>query len=172
MDEKRLLKNICKLTNKEIAKKYEFIGEGMCRKVYSINEDYVVKVAKIDGGRYQNLIENHVYTHANKDLLKYLCPILWFEPDRIIMKRAVPLSNLIKDQYIDLKTIRKEKESYSDLSKLTKKFILDAEDIISTSSWGILDNENVLIDYGCTTYLGDVYYTIFHNLFLKNTHKK
>ena len=163
MDDKKLFKKICKLSSKVIAKRYEFLGEGMCRKVYSINEDYVVKVAKIYGGRYQNAIENHVYAHASEKFIKYLCPIVWFEPDKIIMKRAIPLSNSIKDKYIDLKTIRTEKKSYADLTKLTKKFILDPEDIISTSSWGILNNENVLIDYGCTTYLGDAFYTTFYN---------
>ena len=56
--------------------------------------------------------------------------------------------------------IRPEKESYADLNKLTQNFILDADDIISTSSWGIYNNENVLIDYGCTTYLGDIFYTL------------
>jgi len=162
MDEKRLFKDICKLSNKEIAMKYSFLGEGISREVYSINEDYVVKVAKIDDGSYQNRVENHVYTHATKDLVKYLCPIVWFEPNRIIMRRAIPLSSLIKDQYIDLKTIRPEKESYVDLNKLTKNFILDAEDIISTSSWGIYNHQNVLIDYGCTTYFGDAFYSFFY----------
>ena len=75
------------------------------------------------------------------------------------MRRAIPLSSLIKDKYINPKTIRPEKESYDDLNKLTKDFILYPEDIISTSSWGIYNNENVLIDYGCTTYLGDAFYT-------------
>ena len=163
MDEKKLFKNICSLSKKEIAKEYVFLGEGMCREVYSINDNYVVKVAKIDGGKYQNRIENHVYTHAGKKLIKYLCPIVWFEPDRIIMRRAIPLSSYIKNQYINLKTIRPEKESYADLNKLTKNFILDADDIISTSSWGIYNNENVLLDYGCTTYLGDFFYTAFYN---------
>lgn len=160
MNDKKLFKQVCSLSNKEIAKKYEFIGEGMCREVYSITEDYVVKVAKVDGGRYQNSIENHVYTHASKNLLKYLCPIIWYEPNRIIMRRAIPLSSIIKDKQIDLKTIRPEKESYDDVKKLTHDFILDPEDIISTSSWGIYNNKNVLIDYGCTTYLGDIFYTI------------
>ena len=164
MDEKRLFKKICNLSNREIAKKYEFIGEGLGREVYCINNDYVVKVAKIkDGGRYQNNIENHVYTHASKNLLKYLCPIVWFEPDRIIMRRAIPLSSIIKDKNISLKTIRHEKESYTDLNKLTREFMLDPEDISSTSSWGIYNNKNVLLDYGCTTYLGDVFYVLRYN---------
>ncbi|MBU3144409.1 hypothetical protein [Clostridium sp. CF012] len=163
MDDEILFKNICSLSNSEIAKRYTFLGEGICREVYSINKDYVVKVAKIDDGSYQNKVENYVYTHATKDLIKYLCPIVWFEPDRIIMRRAIPLSSLIKDKYIDLKTIRPEKESYSDLNKLTNNFILLADDIISTSSWGIYNNKNVLIDYGCTTYLGDVLYSLFYN---------
>ncbi|MBW9159034.1 hypothetical protein [Clostridium tagluense] len=109
MDEKRLFKNICNLSNQEIAKKYIFLGEGICREVYSISEAYVVKVAKIDDGRYQNRVENYVYTHATKHLIKYLCPIVWFEPDRIIMRRAIPLSSLIKDKYIVLKTMSRKR---------------------------------------------------------------
>ena len=163
MDDYNLFENICNLSDKEIADKFKFLGEGISRKVYSINEDYVVKVAKIDDGSYQNKVEHHVYTHATPHLLKYLCPIVWFQPDRIIMRRAIPLSISIKDKYIDLKTIRLEKESYADLNKLTRDFILDAEDIISTSSWGIYKNQNVLIDYGCTSYLGDAFYSLFYN---------
>lgn len=163
MDEKSFFKNICNLSDIEIAKKYEFLGEGISRKVYSINEEYVVKVAKIDDGNYQNRVENYVYTHAPSNMIKYLCPIVWFEPERIIMRKAIPLSTLIKSKYINLKKIRPEKESYIDLNKLTNDFILFAEDIISTSSWGILNNENVLLDYGCTTTLGDAFYTFFYN---------
>jgi hypothetical protein len=162
MDENKIFKNICKMRNKEIAKRYSFLGEGICREVYAIDEDYVVKVAKKDDGCYQNRVENYVYTHASKDLLKYLCPIVWFQPDRIIMRRAIPLSTLITDKYIDPKTIRPEKEAYDDLNKFTQKFILYPEDIISTSSWGVYNNENVLIDYGCTTYLGDAFYTLLY----------
>ena len=162
MDERILFKRICKMSDKEIASKYEFLGEGICRKVYSINEDYVVKVAKIDDGEYQNRVENHVYTHATKDLIKYLCPIVWFQPNRIIMRKAIPLTSLIKDKYIDPRTIRPEKDSYAALNKLTKNFLLYPEDILSTSSWGIYNDETVLIDYGCTTYLGDAFYSIFY----------
>jgi len=162
MDNKILFRNICKLSNKQIAMKYSFLGEGISREVYSINENYVIKVAKIDDGSYQNKVENHVYTHATKDLVKYLCPIVWFEPNRIIMRRAIPLSTLIRDQYIDFKTIRPEKESYDDLNKLINNYMLLAEDIFSTSSWGIYNNKKVLIDYGCTTYFGDAFYTFFY----------
>ena len=163
MEDKRVFRSICSLSDREIARRFTFIGEGISRKVYSINEDYVVKVAKIDDGSYQHKVEYHVYTHATKNLLKFLCPIVYFQPDRIIMRRAIPLSSLIKKKYINLKTIRQEKESYADLKKLTKIFILDAEDIISTSSWGIYNNQNVLIDYGCTSYLGDAFYTLLYN---------
>jgi len=162
MDDKMIFRNICKLSNKQIARKYSFLGEGISREVYSINKDYVIKVAKIDDGSYQNRVENYVYTHATKDLVKYLCPIVWFEPNRIIMKKAIPLSSLIKEKYIDLKTIRPEKESYNDLNKLINSFILLPDDIISTSSWGIYNNEKVLIDYGCTTYFGDAFYTFLY----------
>ena len=163
MEDIRVLKRICSLSNKEIARNFTFLGEGISRMVYSINENYVVKVAKIDDGSYQNKVENLVYTHASRHLLKYLCPIVYFQPDRIIMRKAIPLSSVIKKKYIDLRIIRPEKQAYYDLTKLTKDFILDAEDIISTSSWGIYNNQNVLIDYGCTSYAGDAYYSLLYN---------
>ena len=69
MDKTKLFKNICNLSNEEIAKKYLFLGEGISREVYSINKYYVIKVAKIDDGSYQNRIENHVYTHATQNFM-------------------------------------------------------------------------------------------------------
>ncbi len=163
MDDSALFKEIYSLSETQIDKKYKYLGEGISRQVYSINEDYVVKVAKGDDGAYQNRIEHYVYTHADKYLLKYLCPIVCFKPHRIIMRRAVPLSQYYKGKHVDLNAIRPEKSSYIDLNKLTKDFILDYGDIISTSSWGVYKNENVLIDYGCTSYVGDVVYNILFN---------
>jgi hypothetical protein len=163
MDDEALFKDICYLDKRKIAKKYKFLGEGISRKVYAINDDYVIKIAKGYDGVYQNRIENHVFTKANEAQKKYLCPIVWFHPERLIMRRAIPLTSNSKNQFIDLKTIRPEKEAQSDLKKMANTFLLYYEDIISISSWGVYKKENVLIDYGCTESIGDFYYRIFYN---------
>jgi hypothetical protein len=163
MDDEALFKEICSLDRRKIAKKYKYLGEGISRRVYGINDDYVIKIAKGYDGIYQNRIENHVFKNASETQIKYLCPIVWFHPERLIMKRAIPLSKFNKNEYIDIKTIRPEKEAPIDLKRLSSKFFLFYEDIISTSSWGLYQNEKVLIDYGCTERYGDFYYRIFYN---------
>lgn len=159
MDDRSLFQKIYSLSDRQIAKKYKYLGEGISRKVYAIDENYVVKVSKNSDGIYQNRIENYVYTTVDKDLKKYLCPIICFKPERIIMRRAIPIYERGKDKWIDLHKIRPEESSFDDLNRLAAKFMLEYEDVISATSWGVYDNENVLIDYGCTSYFGDFVYS-------------
>jgi len=159
------LSKICTLDEKEISERYKYLGEGISRKVFAIDENYVIKIAKNRDGYYQNRIEQFVYTHVNERQRKYLCPLILFTPKSIIMKRAEPLSEFIKDETIDIKTIRQEKGACRDLNYLAKKYFLYYSDIIDTSSWGKLKEKNVLIDYGCTSEVGDLYYSM---LFLLN----
>ena len=159
MDDTALFKKIYSLSDKQIAKKYKYLGEGISRKVYAIDENYVVKVSKNSDGIYQNRIEHYVYTHVDKKLKKYLCPIVCFKPDRIIMRRAIAISKYRKSEWVDLDEIRPEESSKNDLNKLARNFMLEYEDVISASSWGVYNNENVLIDYGCTSYFGDFVYS-------------
>lgn len=159
------LRKLCDLNEEEIARRYKYLGEGISRKVYAIDGNYVIKLAKDSDGYHQNRVEQYVYTHVNEHLRKYLCPLILFKPKSIIMRRSKPLSEIIKDKYINIKTIRQEKTACRDLNHLAKKYYLYYSDIIDTSSWGKLEDENVLIDYGCTSEEGDHYYNF---LFLLN----
>lgn len=150
--------SIYSLGLKKISQKYKYMGEGISRKVYALNNDLVIKIAKGDEGIYQNSVEYYVFTHADKDFKKYLCPILWFKPKMIIMKRAVPIKRTVKSRFIDLRTIRPEPNSFYEINYYTSKFFLYHNDIRSAGSWGNLNKCNVLIDYGCTNRLGDFYY--------------
>lgn len=141
--------------------KFQFLGEGISRKVFALNEEYVLKLAKDKEGYYQNKIEQHVYSYAPTKLKKYLCPIVCYKPRLLIMKRAIPLTKTIKEKYIYLKNMRNEPDVFKDLNYLADRFYLYYEDLICTSSWGILGNENVLIDYGCTSCKGDFYYELY-----------
>jgi hypothetical protein len=142
----------------QINRRFQYIGEGISRYVYGINDNFVIKIAKGEEGLYQNRVEHYVFTHCSKNHRKYLCPILWYRPKMIVMQRAIPLETFIKEKYIDINKIRPENSAYHDLNQLAKDFYLFYEDIKSTSSWGIISNMPVLIDYGCTSEAGDRYY--------------
>lgn len=156
-DENFLL-DIMKMPRKDIEKKYKYLGEGISRKVYAINDDYVVKIGKGLEGVYQNSVEYYVFTHANENYFKYLCPILHFSKNRIIMPRAKPLSKYIRSKFLDLSSIRDETNAQIELESLSKNFFLLYNDIRATSSWGEINGVNYLIDYGCTSDFGDFFY--------------
>ncbi|MBC8060881.1 MAG: hypothetical protein H7Y18_09465 [Clostridiaceae bacterium] len=155
--------NVKQLSDRQIEDKFLYLGEGIARKVYAIDDEYVIKIAKGVDGLFQNQVEYYVYSKVNSTLLSYLCPILAFHPRILLMKRAIPLSNYNQNKRINLKTIRKEKNSETKLNYLADKYYLYYNDIISSSSWGELNKKNVLIDYGCTSVSGDRYYgKLFH----------
>ncbi len=151
-------RKIHRMNLNEIHQRYEYIGEGISRIVYGINDQWVVKVAKGIEGLYQNKVELYVYKHCGNRFKKYLCPIIWHRPDMIIMPRAIPISKITKNKKIDLKLIRPEPEAFNDLMDFTKRFYMLYEDIEAASSWGILNKTPVLIDYGCTDRKGDRFY--------------
>jgi len=152
------------LSNRQIEKKFLFFGEGIARKVFAVNDDYVIKIAKGIDGLFQNQVEYYVYKNVNNALLSYLCPIVAFDTRILLMKRAVPISKYNHSKKINLNSIREEKNSADDLNYLTDRYYLYHNDIVSSSSWGKLNNKNVLIDYGCTSLAGDRYYGKLFNL--------
>lgn len=163
-----LFTELYNLKEKDFYKRFEFLGEGISRKVFALNEEYVLKLAKGGEGYYQNKIEQFVYSYSPFKLKKYLCSIACYKPQLLIMKRAAPLSNNIQGKYVNLKNIRKEVELFNDISELADRFYLFYEDLICVSSWGTLNGENVLMDYGCTSYNGDFFYEMY---FLVNSLK-
>ncbi len=154
----KLLHELLPLSDRQISKHFMFLGEGIARKVYAINDNYVMKVSKGIDGYFQNNVENYVYNTVEEDLLKYLCPILAFNSRILIMQRAMPLSKKLLTKRINLNSVRKEKNALDDLTYLTRKYYLYYNDILSVSSWGQINNVNILIDYGCTNEVGDYYY--------------
>lgn len=155
---KELFTYLYKLKTEDFDLNFKFLGEGISRKVYALDDKYVIKVAKDKEGIYQNRVEHYVYTHINFKLKKYLASIACFKPNLIIMERAIPLRNTVKDEYINVFNFYKDKNFFKDLCYLADKYYLFYEDLISSSSWGIINDNIVLIDYGCTSVFGDMYY--------------
>lgn len=139
-------------------KLYQYLGEGSARMVFALDNDLVVKIPKNDFGLYQNKIENYIYENVENRFVKYLCPIINFEPELLVAKRALPI-NVDKEYLSSLRIFcGKNIVFYQDILDLCKKYYLSKDDIRATSSWGILDGHKVLIDYGCPSRQGHKYY--------------
>ncbi|GLC32227.1 hypothetical protein [Clostridium omnivorum] len=151
---------LCETDKYLIESNLHFIGKGSGRKVYAIDENYVIKVPRNTSGVLQNKVENNIFNSANESLKEYLCPIEYYKNDIIIMKRALPLNSIITNRGLNMLQIlntRKKSEFFKEMKPLLKYYDLLYEDIIAISSWGILNNKPVLIDYGCTNKIYDKY---------------
>lgn len=131
-----------------IRKNFLFLGSGIARAVYALNNYYVVKVAMNRDGLDQCMLEHEVFISCNQRYLKYLCPVLWYRPGMIIMPRAFPLTMLSPSSTFKISSLGSH--AFRDLKQLSKEYDLLFGDIESSSSWGMLSGKPVLIDYGCT----------------------
>ena len=141
---------IYKMDIQEIYEKFPLLEEGSCRKVFAISDELVIKLATNDEGIHQCRVEYKVYNKAKRHLREYLCPVLWHKYAMVVMERATPLTKITFAPYIEFEGIGHPEQVYRDLRELSRKHNLLFEDIMSTTSWGILGGKPVLIDYGCT----------------------
>lgn len=151
---------LCSTDKYLIESNLNYIGKGSGRKVYAIDENYVIKIPRNSSGVLQNKVENNIYNTANENLKEYLCPIVFYSNDIIIMKRALPLNSFITNRGLNMLEIlnsRKRNEFFKEMKPLLKYYDLLYEDIIAISSWGLLNNKPVLIDYGCTNKIYNKY---------------
>ena len=56
----------------------DILGEGIARKVFALNKNLVVKVAKGEDGLHQNFVESYIFKNAPYNLKRYLCPVLLY----------------------------------------------------------------------------------------------
>jgi hypothetical protein len=135
------------LSRKNLSRKYEYLGEGSGRMVFAISNDYVMKVPKNNYGIEQNDIENYIYNDAEERFKKYLCPIISYQLDLIIAVRATPLA-ITREYFDNLRIFCGKIDFYQDILDLSKKYHLSKRDIKATSSWGMINKQKVIIDYG------------------------
>lgn len=155
-----LMKYLSNLPMKEYKKKFTFLGEGIARKVFALNKNLVVKVAKDEDGLHQNFVESYIFKNAPYNLKRYLCPVLLYNKRILIMPRAEVFPNIRRKTFVDLKKLREENSIEEDIYTLGEKYFLFKEDLYVHSSWGIINDIYYLIDYGCTSEEGDLYYDL------------
>jgi hypothetical protein len=134
----------------EIQGNFCYIGEGISRVTYGINERFVAKFDKNLDGLDQSKLEYKIYNHSGSRLKKHLCTIIWYRPGMLVMPRAIPLTSITPMKKIDIHSMGLDGGAMEDLRHSVKKYDLLYDDIIDTSSWGLLNGRPVLIDYGCT----------------------
>lgn len=159
--------NNCPL--KKLKKKYEFLGEGIARKVFALDNKYVIKVAKNEDGYHQNFVERYIYANCEPEIKRYLCPIFYSNDRIIIMAKAIPYNKIIgKHDFVDPRNFRIEQTVVDDLKKLISEYHLFTEDIFTARSWGVINGTFYLIDFGCTSDFGDVFYDEIKSIYYKN----
>lgn len=147
--------------NKKLKKEYEFLGQGASRMVYGINDDYVIKVSKNRTGKYQCKTEYFIYNDVNSQDKKFFCPVVWYKPGMLVMMRANSFTKILGIKHgsiFEYTTIKRNSVFFKNIKKIAKYYDLLYPDIKTISSWGILNNKPVLIDYGCTNSLYDRYF--------------
>nr|WP_243447761.1 hypothetical protein [Clostridium perfringens] len=103
-----LIKYLSNLPMKEYKKKFTFLGEGIARKVFALNKNLVVKVAKDEDGLHQNFVESYIFKNAPYNLKRYLCPVLLYNKRILIMPRAEVFPNIRRKTFVDLKNCVKK----------------------------------------------------------------
>ncbi|MCT8975415.1 hypothetical protein N4T77_02270 [Clostridium sp. CX1] len=157
-----LFEEIFLMNSDEIDKNFQYLGEGAGRIIYALDDDYVIKMSKFAGGDKQCKTEHYIYNHVQDHLKKYLCPVVWYKDDILIMRRAVPLAKKReerKQNVFNVLGIREDNIFYKNIQQLVQSFDLLYGDVKNLSSWGLIDNQVVLIDYGCTNKIYRKYFT-------------
>ncbi|AEY66370.1 hypothetical protein [Clostridium sp. BNL1100] len=136
---------------------YKRIGSGSCRNVYDLGNGYVVKVAKDVRGILQNETEYSTYRSCKSDFFAEIAAAS--ENHRyLIMVKAKKITDIrIVLRYYKVQTM-------SDLIKRplfeedieSKK--IGSGDLKRASSWGIVNDVPVLIDYGLSQSTYKKYY--------------
>lgn len=136
---------------------YKYLGEGSSRKVFDLNNGYVVKIAKNIAGVEQNRIEYMISEDDNSNLLAKVVQAS-NNYDFIIMRRARKVKDILdvwdyfnvtnKNEFLDLPELKRLKTNYN----------LLLNDLNKKTSWGMIGGRPVIIDYGFTKRVKERYY--------------
>lgn len=135
------------LTSKEIQKRFKLIKEGTYRKVYDLENGFVIKIANHIS---VNKREFKLWTKAPEKYKYLLTPSLIDNYSRIIMPKAEKVSfgrgdfnsyfqNLLgRDEYLKFD---------NDLYQMASELKLFYSDLKLSENWGIIHGQHKIIDY-------------------------
>lgn len=139
---------------------YRYIGSGSGRRVFDLDNGYVVKVAKNRKGIAQNQVE---YKIALSDHSNLFAKILMVSKDYglLIMEKADRIQSFsYVFKYYNVKSFR-ELFRLEQIRDNLSQYNLIAKDLTRASNWGIVNNRPVIVDYGFTYLVRRKYYSPF-----------
>ena len=136
---------------------YRYIGAGSARKVYDLNNGFVIKIARNIKGIAQNEAE---FLISNDDESSLFAKVYFLSDDYkyLIMEKA----NGIKSEkellnYFKIQN-KKHLKSNEDIKEVHDKYNLVWADLYKFTSWGKIKDKLVLIDYGYTKEIYNKFY--------------
>lgn len=139
---------------------YRYIGSGSGRRVFDLENGYVVKVAKNRRGIAQNQVEYEIALADQSNLFAKI-PDVSRNYGLLIMEKAERMRNF-SDVFIYF-NVRNYRELFylEPIRYNLYKYNLVPQDLARISSWGIVNNRPVIIDYGFTYSVRRKYYSFF-----------
>ena len=136
---------------------YRYIGSGSGRKVFDLENGYVIKVAKNMAGVAQNKVEYQISFNDNSNLFAEVIEVSR-DFKFLIMKKADRINNFSHVlKYFNVSNSR-EFVRLKEMQTIKWKYDLLLVDLCRKSSWGIIDGIPVIIDYGFTRQVRRKYY--------------
>lgn len=136
---------------------YRYIGKGSARKVYDLDNGFVIKVARNIKGVAQNKAEFLISKDDNSSLL---AKVYFISDDYryLIMKKANNIKSEI--ELLNYFKIQNKKELSNNklIREIHDRHNLVWADLYKFTSWGKIKNRLVLIDYGYTKKVYNEFY--------------
>lgn len=136
---------------------YRLLGYGSARRVFDLNNGYVVKVAKNRKGIAQNIVEFQI---SRESLNPIIARIICISEDAryLIMEKVERLRNFSYVlQYYNVNSIS-ELLTKANIIDLFEHYHIVISDLHRMSNWGITNGRPVVIDYGFTLEIRKKFY--------------
>lgn len=136
---------------------YKYIGEGSGRRVYDLDNGYVVKVAKNPRGIAQNKVEYDIASKSNTNIFSRVLTVSE-DYQYLIMERAERIRNIY--YVMNYYKVKNTRELYhlKELQDISENYNLVLKDLGRASNWGQINNRPVIVDYGFTREVRRKYY--------------
>ena len=136
---------------------YKSIGSGSGRRVFDLENGYVVKVAKNKKGIAQNEAEYQISSASNSALF---AKVLQISEDyrMLIMQKAEKIKHISEVwEYFNVKSNR-ELYNVGEIRYISSEYNLLMADLYRPVNWGRINARPVIIDFGFTRRVRKKYY--------------
>lgn len=137
--------------------KYRYLGSGSARRVYDLGNGYVIKVAKNQKGIAQNKVEYAISSEDSSGIFADVFDIS-LNYKYLIMRKADQVKSFSEVLHYFGAESEHQFRDLPEIKQLAKQYDLARADLVKKTSWGMVDGNLVLIDYGFTTYIRQKYY--------------